>query len=412
MLFSLLLAVGLTLDPSPQETPAPTGPVFADAVQAANDGRDVEALVAFQRLASANPNDHEARLWIARLHARMGHQDAAEPVYRSVLLEDPGRIDAMLGLADALLARDEPEEAIAVLHVAETLAPANDDVLGTLGRAHRQSGRTARAIAYFERAVSIAPTEQHRLSLEGARLVYLHRVEARGSSEQFDSATPDSRSGDVIVNVRLTDAWRVIGRGQTQRKFGVSEHRGGAGAEWQWKPLTALRGHALVGPDNRVMPQGDYLGELQHTYRDATWTASVRYFDFAGARTTVISPAVAWVPELPWIPDDRLSVALRYALSWTEANTLTSVATGHSAHLKGAYRVYPRVWVQAAYAAGVEDFENFSIDRIGDFRANTLSGGLRIDLPTLTAIVGNYERQWRRGNLDMGRVTLSLVHSF
>ena len=63
------------------------------------------------------------------------------------------------------------------------------------------------------------------------------------------------------------------------------------------------------------------------------------------------------------------------------------------------------------YAAGVEDFENFSIDRVGDFRANTLSGGFRIDLPTLTAVVGNYERQWRTG-ADMNRFSLSLQQRF
>jgi hypothetical protein len=96
MVFSLLLAASLTLNPSPQESPAATGPTFPAAVQAANDGRDLEALASFQQLASANPNDHAARLWIARLHARMGHQDLAEPVYRSVLLEDPGNIDAMI----------------------------------------------------------------------------------------------------------------------------------------------------------------------------------------------------------------------------------------------------------------------------------------------------------------------------
>ena len=223
MFFSLLLATVLALDPSPQERAALTGATFAEAVRAANDGRDAEALVAFQWLASADPNDRRARLWIARLHARMGHQDRAEPVYRSVLLEDPGSIDAMLGVAAALLARDEPTEAIGVLDVAEELVPENDDVLAALGRAHRQAGRTARAIAYFERAVSIAPTKQHRLSLEGARRSYLHRVETHGLSEQFSGATPDGRSGDLTVNVRLTDTWRVFGRGQSQRKFAVSE---------------------------------------------------------------------------------------------------------------------------------------------------------------------------------------------
>lgn len=408
MVFSLLLAVSLALPPSTQESPAPASPGFPEAVQTANDGHDDEALAAFERLASVNPNDHEARLWIARLHARMGHQDLAEPVYRSVLLEDPGNIDAMLGVAAALLARDKPADAIEVLDVAEGLAPDNDDVLGALGRAHWLAGHAALAITYLERTVSIAPTRQHRLSLETARRLHQHRVETRWSNEQFSGATADSRSGDLTVNLRLTDRWRVLARGQTQRKFLVSEERGGAGVEWRWKLATTLRAQALVGPDNTVMPEGDYLGEVEHTYRAATWTASVRYFDFRGASTTVFSPAVAWMPEGP------LSLVLRYAISWTDrpTPTATSVQVGHSAHLRGAYRLYSWLSIQAGYAAGVEDFENFSIDRIGDFRANTASGGLRLYLPNMTAVVAQYEHQWQRRNRDMGRVTLSLLQNF
>ena len=222
MVFSLLLVASLALHPSTQQSPTPAGPEFPEAVQAANEGRDDEALAAFERLASANPNNREARLWIARLHARMGNQDLAEPVYRSVLLEDPGNIEAMLGVATALLARYEPAMAIEVLGVAEELSPDNGDVLGALGRAHRLDGRAALAIDYLERAVSIAPTRQHQLSLEAARLSYEHRVETRGSSEQFSGATPDGWNSDLAVNVRLTDRWRLLARGQAQRKFDSS----------------------------------------------------------------------------------------------------------------------------------------------------------------------------------------------
>jgi tetratricopeptide (TPR) repeat protein len=407
MVFSLLLATVLALDPAPQGDFA----TFAQAVEAANEGRDAEALAAFQRLANVNPDDVDARLWIARLHVRMGHRDLAEPVYRSVLLEEPGDLEAMLGIADALLARGEFDEASEILERAESLEPENDEVLYSVGRAHLYSGRTPRAITYFERAYGVSPTDQHRMSLDGARLAYLHRVELRGSSEQFGGSTPDSQFGDLTVNIRLNDQWRVFGRGQAQRKFGISEQRAGGGAEWRWKQTTILRGHALVMPDNVVMPEGDYLGELQYTYLDATWSGSVRHFDFTGARATVISPAIQWTPAA-----SRVAVGLRYALSISESRPAsdpltTDVATSHSLQLQGAYRLRRRVWVQGGYAAGVEDFENYSIDRIGDFRANTLSGGFRIDLPTLTGVVGNYERQWRTG-ADMNRFSLSLQQRF
>jgi hypothetical protein len=91
----------------------------------------------------------------------------------------------------------------------------------------------------------------------------------------------------------------------------------------------------------------------------------------------------------------------------------TATSASHSLHVQGAYRWLRRVWLQTGYAAGVEDFENFSSDRLGDFHANTVSAGFRIDLPTLTGIVGNYERQWRTGpNMNMNRFSLSLQQRF
>jgi hypothetical protein len=201
---------------------------------------------------------------------------------------------------------------------------------------------------------------------------------------------------------------RVLARGQVQRKFATSDQRGGGGLEWRWKPATIVRGQVLVGPDNLVMPEGDFLGEVEHTFRGVTWTGTVRHFSFADARATSVSPAVEWMPA------DCLSVALRYALSFTDIDTLASKEAGQSLHVKfrPAYRLRPRVWIQGAYAAGVEDFDNFSIDRIGDFRAQTLSGGVRFNLPTLTAIVANYERQWRTGDVTLGRATLTLLQRF
>ncbi|OFW01402.1 MAG: hypothetical protein A3I61_18210 [Acidobacteria bacterium RIFCSPLOWO2_02_FULL_68_18] len=405
MLFPLLLAVVL-LVPAAGSAFAQVGPTSAEAIQLANDGRSAEALASFQRLAAANPNDHEARLWIARLHDRLGHPDEAESVYRSVLLEDPANLDAALGVASTLLAREEAAETIELLEAIEERAPRNAEVLALLGRAHRLAGRTDRAIAYFRRAVAIAPTAEHRLRLEDARLSYLHRIETRGFTEQFSGSAPDSRNGDLTVNVRLSERLRILGRGQVQRKFAVSEQRGGGGVEWRWRRATSLRGHVLVGPDNLVMPEGDVLGELDYTFGQATWTATVRYFDFAGARTTFVSPAVSWRASA------RATWALRYAMSFTDSNRQTSYEIGHTAHVRAAYRLHRRLWLQTGYAAGVEDFDNFSSDRIGDFRASTVSGGFRLDLPTLTTVVGGYEHQWRRRNIDMGRMTVGLQQRF
>lgn len=401
MLFTLLLVTALAGTPAQIQTL----PTFADAVQMADEGRHEEALAAFQRLVAANPNDHEARLWIARLHEQMGHPDRAESVYRSVVLEDRASVEALLGLASSLMAQHAPREAIEMLERAAELEPQNEAVLESVGRAHRHVGSPERAVEYFERASSASPTEQNLISLEDARRLYQHRVEARGFNEQLSGTAPDSSNGEVAVNYRLTDRLRVFGRGEVQRKLGFREARGGGGAEWRWKQTVWLRAHALVAPDKVVMPEGDFLGELQHVYGPAVWTYTYRHFDFTGARVAVLTPAVSW-PAM-----DRLDVSLRYALSITETNTV-SRELGHSVQLRGTYQLRPRLSVLGGYAAGVEDFDHFSVDRIGDFRANTGSIGVRYDLRTLTAVVGMYEQQARRGGVDMNRVTLSIAQSF
>jgi YaiO family outer membrane protein len=406
MFFPFLLATMLALNPSADEVQASSVLTHAEAAQVANEGRDAEALAAFQRRAAMNPADHAARLWIARLHVRMGHQSLAEPVYRSVLLEDPDNVEAMAGVAAALIARDEPALAFEILEPAAKLAPDNDVVLALRGRAHEQSGRSTDAVAYFERAADRAPTPQRRQALENARRSYLNRIEIRGANEQFDTTTPDTTGGDVALNIRVSDALRVIARGQVQRKFALTEERGGGGLEWRVKPGTILRGQVLIGPDNQVMPEGDVLGEVEHTFRGVTWMGTLRHFTFDGTNTTFISPAVEWMPT------DRLSVALRYALSFTDSSTASKQA-GQSFHVRPLYRINPRISIQGAYAAGVEDFENFSIDRVGDFRAQTLAGGIHFNLPLLTTIVANYERQfWRSDDVNVGRATLSLLQRF
>ena len=407
MLFSLLLTTLLAQVLFPQAPPPPPAPgAEGEARMAIMEGRDADALAIYQRMAAENPDDHQARLSIARLHERMGHPDRAEAVYRSVLLEDALNVVAMVGVATTVLARGDTREGIELLERAEQLAPANDAVLAALGRAHRQAGDTADAIGYLQRAVALAPTAQHRLALEGARRSYLHRVEARGFSEQFNGGTSNTGSGELILNVRLTDSLRVIGRGEVQRKFRIREERGGAGVEWRWRPATTLRAQALLGPDNRVLPEGDFVAAVDHVDGPAVWSASVRYFDFTGAWTSVTSPAVEWAAT------ERLSLGLRYAVSVSESNAFAGRETNHNAHLHGAYRLYPRLWVTSGYARGVEDFESYSIDQVGIFRANTASGGLRLDLPMLTSLAGRYEHQWREGGITIGRVTVSLAQRF
>lgn len=403
MFSTLLLAGAMLAQAPPGEAPPPPA---AQAVELARRGEYREALDAFRRIVAAAPGDHDARVWIARLHGWMGDAAAAEAAYRSVLHENDGHVDAMVGLGGTLVALGRRAEAIEVLTPAERRAPDSPDVLAALARAYRAVARTSLALQYIERAVFIAPTAENRLTREQILQAHAHRFETTGLIEQFSAALPDARSADVAVSVRLRDRVRVVGRGQFQDKFDARETRAGIGLEWRWQPQTLLTASLIAGPGNVVLPQVDVNLEAAHARGRAEWTAGYRFIEFSTAEVSVFSPGVTLSPR------DTVLVGARYYLALAQFAGLDSRQASHSTAVRVSVQTFARAWLSAGYSRGTEDFETLSPDRIGQFRADTVSGGARLDLPSLTSLFAGYEYQWRTRGTNMGRVTLALIQRF
>jgi Tfp pilus assembly protein PilF len=398
--FVLLLAQ----DVAPAQTTAAASDLSA-AIELAESGRNAEALAAMQKIVAANPEDHLARLWIANVHMRMGHPEVAEPVYRSIVVEDAANVDAWVGLGSALLHQDRIVEALDALTRAEQIAPENPNVVGALASAYQLAGDDRRSISYRQRLLTMSPTSANVRLLEDVRRAYDHRIEMQAYDEDFTGPTQSTRASDVAINYRVSEILRVVGRAQLQRKFGRRENREGGGIEWRWTRWGTFTGQALIGNDNRVMPQGDYLGRIDYGYRRATWTGQLRYFDFLGANVLMLSPGVTVAPTPRW------TVGLRYALTSTDFATVTGVQN-NTFDVRVARELTPRIWARGGYVRGIENFDTFSIDQAGEFHANTATAAVQILLPSLTSILGTYDYQWRPNDVRMGRATVSFVQAF
>ncbi len=160
MLLSLLLVLA---QGAAQPVPNASSADMNAAVQLIQQGRNDEALAALQKIAASDPNDHLARLWIASVHARMGHPELAETVYRSIALEDPTNVDAWVGLGTVLLQEDRVSEGLDALRRAEQLAPQNEAVWTALASAYRLAGEDGQSMAYYERLNTTSPTTPNRL---------------------------------------------------------------------------------------------------------------------------------------------------------------------------------------------------------------------------------------------------------
>ena len=404
-MFGALLLTTLLAGPA-GDAQASQVPTHAEAAELARQGDEQAAMDAYRRLAAANPLDHQARLGIARLHLAMGHPELAEPVFRSVLLEDPKNTEAMLGVGSSLSSLGRLDEALIELDRAARAAPGNADALAALGVTHLRASNTTLAVSYLEQAVATAPTPENMRALEDARRAHGHSVQLGGLFEGFDNGSDDTWGGDLTVNVRLKDRLRLIARGQLQDKFGESDARGGAGLEWRWRPDASLYVHGLGGPDNLVLPRGEGRVALSYRPGAVVWTAAVQVMDFSTATLSTVSP------EMTWWASDRASIGLRYTLSLTSLDGTDDLTASSSGALTTAFRVNPRTWFNLGYAIGIEDFEALSVDRIGRFSAHTVTGGLRVDLRTLTTLLGTYQYQWRSGDETLNRVVVALRQSF
>jgi len=399
-LFLLLLAQDLA--------PAPNAAAPSDlsaAIELTQSGRNAEALVAMQKIAAANPEDHLTRLWIANVYMRMGQPELAEPIYHSITLEDPRNVDALVGLGSALLHENRIVESLAVLTRAEEMAPENPSVVGALASASQLAGDDRRSILYRQRLVTLSPTRANVMLLEDARRAYGHRIEAQAYDEDFSSPTPSTRVSDIAIDYRLSDVVRVIGRGQLQTMSGQREDLEGGGLAWRWTPWGTFTGQVLIGDGNRVLPRGDYLGRIDYGYRRATWTGQLRYYDFFGATVLMLSPGVTVAPTPRW------TIGLRYALTSTDYTTVTGMRN-NTFDVSVARELTPRIWARGGFVRGVDNFDNFTIDEAGEFHAKTASAALQILLPSLTSIVGSYDYQWRQDDVRMGRARITLVQAF
>jgi YaiO family outer membrane protein len=387
------------------QTPDPR----ADAERLARSGAYEEALDRFRSIAAANPRDLDAREWIARLHAIMGHQRQAEDVYRSILVEQPDRLDALVGLGAALTAQGRLEEARPILSRAEKLSPNDLEVLAAQGRLNLEDEQNRLALGYYGRATLIAPEQSDlRLNLEEAHRRWDHRLEATYFNEVFSEEIDQTQSADVALNFRVTDRLRAFGRGQQERRFSETDQRGGGGLDWRvnrpW--LSSLQAHAMVGPGNLILPEVEVGFGLGWSNRKVSLMALGTLYNFdAGADMWAFGPAI------------RLNFTDNVALSASLMRTLTDFGldelVGDSAgKISVGFRIHPRVWLEAGYAGGIEDFDRMTVDRLGEFGANTVSGTVRLDLRSLSSIVGSYEYQQIEDRTEMGRLTLRFIQRF
>jgi YaiO family outer membrane protein len=394
--------------PTAGAQPAPRPAVsYEEAEKLARTGDTARAIEAFRALAAANPDDFDSRVWLGRLLARTGRRAEAIALLQDVIARSPRQVDARVALGAALLTSGRVEPAYEAVQDAEALEPDSADVLALKGRILRRLGRPRDAYAALDRAHALSPRDEDIDTVrERTRRIIAHRAHVGVAREASPDGIPGASIVDADVDLRIDDDVRVFGRVQWQERAGSDDTRAGGGLEWRLGRGVLSRGALLVAPGSPRVAQVDLSGELEFAAGRAQPAIGVRFLDFAGARVWIVAPSIS--VDLT----DDVALALRYYRSESEFLPSGQRAGNDSGAVMARWQATRRLSLSAAYARGNESFDILSVDRLGRFRADTVAGGARVDLRSLTSVGVGVEHQWRSGDRRVTRVTLDLVQHF
>lgn len=379
----------------------------AEAERLANSGAYADALKQFQTIAAANPDDIEARLWIARLHAKLGHPEHAADVYRSILAVQPQQVDALVGAGESLVALDRLSEAADLLGRAEAMAPDRPAVLAAQGRLHHAANHTALSLAYYNRALTLDPTNaQLRAEADAVRAERAHRLELDYDFQHPNISQDDAHLGTFVLNARANDTVRVVAAGQAETLYGVNDQRAGGGFDFALSRKVNLNLGALFGFNAVYLPETDVYGELTYTDRRMTVGAVVRRAGFEDDSDLLLIG-----PELIARVSDNLEASITYLRGSADASDgFTNISTDTVAiHLDGA--VSKQVRLGLGYTHGIDRIDWLTSDRIGS-EADTLDVRGNFFITPFLGLEVGYAFQSRPDDIQIHRARAGLTFRF
>jgi arylsulfatase A-like enzyme/tetratricopeptide (TPR) repeat protein len=115
------------------------------------------------------PGMPQARLMLGTAYAEVGRAREAKAQFDQVLKDDPGSVQALIGLAGLLLQEDKIEDVIVLCKRTLSLDERNAQAYTLLGEAYAAQRNPAQALPSFEKAVEIQPKlTRNGINLAGA----------------------------------------------------------------------------------------------------------------------------------------------------------------------------------------------------------------------------------------------------
>lgn len=357
------------------------------------------ALHIYRELAAENPQDFEARIWVARLQSWQGNYREAEQDYRRVLRDAPGNFEAELGLVDVLSWQGRYGEAEERLLGLEAEYPEDTEVLLRRARLHRWRGRRKEALATYERLLALDPGNQEaQEALAALRSETLYQLAAGYFFEEFDFAGETNGQFVELLYHDLDRVW-LLGRFQFQNKFEENNTRYTLGGTYRFFRRTWVRAEASLAPPNdRVIANQDYTLEItQGLHPRLAAGGSYRFLNFRDADVQVVTALVNWTLRR----DLRLFV--RYSPARTMFDSTGQSVWNQNGSARLEWDAHRKVSPYVLFAVGSESFAGLTAEQLGRFAAQTWGVGAEVRVTNRQGFrVGYYFQNRTRNNRQQG----------
>jgi tetratricopeptide (TPR) repeat protein len=353
---------------------------------------DVALTIADRRIENS-PADLEAHGWRGRILARKGRFAEAEAEYRYVLQKAPTDLDILVGLADVLLWREQPQKALDILDQARVLAASNPEILWRRARVLLILGRTSEAREEFHELLLVEPQNQ-----DAKRILHTLTIQPRHElrfGEDVDTFNYAGTAGSqsLLLNSRWSPRWSTsIATGFYQR-FGEDGVKATASATFCIRKKHWVTLGGAGANDRGVIPRAEAFFEYGDGFRlhsqfvkGLETSYRQHWFWYRGAHVLTISGS-----ETFYLPHD-----------WSWTFTATGARSGFadsgvqwvsSGLTRLAFPLVRQLSGNLFFAVGTENFAQ--VDQIGHFSSHTLGGGLRRRLTESQDIIGYVAWQQR-----------------
>lgn len=229
-----------------------------------------DAMVLLDSWIQWQPKAVQPRLWRARIHERERDWDRAAAEYREILSHNPDHVPALLGLAGALLARNEPAEALPHFRRCAHLAPDQTEAQLGVAQCLRRQGRGAEACQAIEQLLQGSlPLEQQGTAHYELGLIALAEGQSARAVRHLQMAV-ELAPQHATVRDALADALEAAG----QPRQAARQRQEAERLRQQEQHISQLLAALAESPDNPdlrcdagdALLQGGYGREAERWY--------------------------------------------------------------------------------------------------------------------------------------------------